>query len=298
MNRANFIQNYENTEIRQILSILACFCIIQICFEMNNDAFLQALKFVKYKLFARHKNGHGIHSPFVYSLLRNAIEGKEKPTYFKDFKALFRKLKNTNSEIEVSDFGAGSRKSKGKKRKISTIARSAVSSAKYSLLLFRLMNYLKPENVIEIGTSLGVNTLYMASAQSVKKLITLEGCPHISAIAQQHFKELNFENIELECENFDISFKKALEKIQIADFIFFDGNHKMEPTLRYFNQALAYIHNDTCFVFDDIHWSEEMEEAWEKIKQNETVVLTIDLFFVGLVFFRKEMKKQHFTIRF
>ena len=71
-----------------------------------------------------------------------------------------------------------------------------------------------------------------------------------------------------------------------------------QATLNYFEQCIPYINNNSLFIFVDIHWSEEMEEAWEEIKKNKNVTLTVDLFQLGLVYFHKELTKQDFVIRF
>jgi len=148
-----------------------------------------------------------------------------------------------------------------------------------------------------MGTSLGISTLYQATAVRSAKVITLEGCPQISAIARENFRWLGTNNVELMTGDFAGTLPKALDKIKCLDYAFFDGNHRKVPTLEYFEKALEYAHEDSIFVFDDIYWSDEMREAWEEIKANPKVTLTIDLFYVGIVFFRKEnSEKEHFTL--
>jgi predicted O-methyltransferase YrrM len=99
------------------------------------------------------------------------------------------------------------------------------------------------------------------------------------------------------------SFEKTLpfisNKIEKIDLLFVDGNHRKDPTLKYFHFFLSKATNNSIFIFDDIHWSKEMEEAWKQVQAHHSVTLTIDLFFVGLVFFSTDFKvKQHFTVRF
>ena len=106
-------------------------------------------------------------------------------------------------------------------------------------------------------------------------------------------------NIQLVEGNFDHTLDQVLKSTTPFDFVFIDGNHRLEPTVRYFNQILPNLHANSIVVLDDIHWSKEMEQAWETIQQHPAVSLTIDLFFIGIVFFRAEQKeKEHFTIRF
>lgn len=205
---------------------------------------------------------------------------------------------NDDTILQVNDLGAGSAVLKTKTRKISSIARYSLKSAKYSQLLFRLVNHFQPQTILELGTSLGITTLYLAKATPQAKVLSIEGSEGIAERAKQNFKKLQVTNIQLITGNFDNVLQTQLKELNQLDFVFVDGNHRKAPTLRYFEQCLAYAHNDSVFVFDDIHWSDEMREAWALIKNHERVTLTIDLFFIGLVFFRKEQVKQHFILRF
>ena len=256
-------------------------------------------KYLSYKLTARHKYGYGIHSPFIFELLTNIIRNFKPFSCYKDIENLRKILKHSNQIIEVEDFGAGSHILKSNKRKIKDIAKYSLTKKKYAQLLFRLVNHFKPQTILELGTSFGITTLYLAKANSKAQVITLEGSKEIAKEAKNNFKKLNVKNINLITGEFDETLPKALSEIKNLDFVFFDGNHRKEATLSYFKQCLPYILNDTVFVFDDIHWSEQMEEAWEEIKKNTQISITIDLFFMGLVFFRKEnYYKQDFRIRF
>ena len=207
-------------------------------------------------------------------------------------------LKN-HSFIQVDDLGAGSIVSKSNQRRVSDIAKHALKSKKLAQLLFRIVNYYQPETIVELGTSLGITTAYIAAANANANVFTIEGSHSIAAIAKNNFKELNAYNVHLLEGGFDGVLPPLLEKIKEVDFGFIDGNHRYEPTIRYCELLIKHSTEQTIMVFDDIHWSEEMEKAWEKIKDHPTVTCTIDLFFIGLVFFRKDFKvKQHFSIRY
>lgn len=259
---------------------------------------LFGLKYIKYKLTAKHKHGHGIHSPFVYKLLRKAIEGNRKSDKFCEIEKCRKEFLRESEIIKVTDYGAGSKGAKNNQRQVKNIAKNALTRKKYTQLLYRLVNYFKPENILEFGTSLGITTMYLAEGNLNSQLVTMEGCPVIASLAQKNFEKLNYENISVKTGNFDSLLPDVLDSFRKLDFVFFDGNHKKEPTLRYFESCLKLKHNDSVFIFDDIHWSGGMNEAWETIKNHEQTVVTIDLFFFGLVFFRKEMTKQHFIINF
>lgn len=253
-------------------------------------------KYLHYLLTAKTK--HAIHSPFVFELLSNIIEDTTPFYKYSLIESCRARLLLSHQTITVKDFGAGINKAEAYQREVKSIAKHSAKSAKYGQLLFRMVNHFHPKNILELGTSLGISTMYQLAPNSKAKVITLEGCPETANIAKQNFELLGFKNIESMVGNFENTLPQALQKLEKVDYVFFDGNHRKTPTLAYFEQCLNYAHNETLFIFDDIHWSKEMEEAWTIIKNNEKVTVTIDLFFLGLVFFRKEQLKQHFVLRF
>jgi predicted O-methyltransferase YrrM len=209
------------------------------------------------------------------------------------------RLLENDATINVIDLGAGSRKGAQNERKISDIARNALKPPKYSRLLFRMANYFKSHTILELGTSLGITTCYLAHADHAAEVVTMEGVPSIAQLASNQFEQMGLKNIKLVEGNFDETLSQALNDLPGIDFAYIDGNHREEPTIRYFNTMYPSLHKDSVVVFDDIHWSKEMENAWDKIKADERVTLTIDLFFIGIVFFKPDFKeKQQFTIRF
>jgi predicted O-methyltransferase YrrM len=241
-------------------------------------------------------NEHGVHSPFVFNLLTNVIDVKQKYSSYGNIEKLREQLLSSKKTIHCIDLGAGTEKKADKQ--ISRIAKTSAKSAKQAQLLFRLANHFQPSKIIELGTSLGISTAYLASANSKSQIITLEGCPETADFAQQNFKHLKLKNIQQVIGNFDDTLPKVLHDHENLEFVFFDGNHRKQATLNYFDQCLKKASDSTVFVFDDIYWSDEMMEAWNEIKNNDRVTVTIDLFFMGIVFFRKEQVKQHFLIRF
>jgi predicted O-methyltransferase YrrM len=255
-----------------------------------------AYKYLIYRL--KSVDEHGVHSPFVFELTTTVIYNKVKFYNFQKIEELRGKLLQSSREINLIDLGAGSAKSLKNKRKVSEIALHSAKSPKYAQLLFRLANYFQPKTILELGTSLGISTSYLASVNSESAVFTIEGSEEIAEIAKNNFQELELTNIRSISGNFDSELPLLLERIETLDFVFFDGNHRKEPTLNYFEQCLKKATEKSVFVFDDIYWSKEMTEAWEEIKKNERVSVTIDLFFIGIVFFRKEQAKQHFVIKF
>jgi predicted O-methyltransferase YrrM len=258
-----------------------------------------AFKYLKYYFTAANGKGHGVHSPFVFDFIINVINDKRNFYAYQSIENLRQNLLRDDKILSIEDFGAGSTVAKSNQRKVSDIARSALKPKKFSQLMFRMVDYYKVNTIVELGTSLGVTTSYLASGNLKGKVYTFEGAKQVARVAAQNFEELSLTNITLIEGNFDETLQSTLANINKLDFAFVDGNHRKEPTINYFNQLLERANQNSIFIFDDIHWSAGMEEAWEHIKNHPSVTLTIDLFFIGLVFFRKEQKvAQHFSIRF
>ncbi|MBC5774865.1 class I SAM-dependent methyltransferase [Pontibacter sp. KCTC 32443] len=256
----------------------------------------QALEYLLYRV--RSFKLHGVHSPFVFNLYNQVILHNGAFYAYPRVEAVREDLLLDNRTIEVTDLGAGSNTIKYKNRKISDISRTSLKPAKYSQLLFRLVNYYQPKYVFELGTSLGITTAYLAEAARKAHVYTFEGCPNIAKEAKKNFDYLHLRNITQISGNLDETLKLQLEQIPQLDFAFFDGNHRYEPTMYYFEQCLAKAHEKSVFVIDDIYWSSEMKRVWQEIKKHPQVGQTIDLYFVGLVFFRTSQPKEHFTLAF
>ena len=254
------------------------------------------INYLKYLKNAQTK--FDIHSPFLFDLLTKVFDDNKEYAEYNKVEQLKRELIRNNSKISVTDLGAGSKVDKGNQRSISRIAKNSSKSQKIGRLLFRLAKYFKVNNVLELGTSFGLSSMYLALANPDSKIITVEGCPNISKIAKENFKNLGMENIEVHTGNFDDILPGILESTNSFDFVFVDGNHREEPTIRYFEQCLDKVTNETIFVFDDIHWSAGMENAWQHIQNHSRVTLTVDIFHMGLAFIRQELTKEHFVIRY
>jgi len=205
-------------------------------------------------------------------------------------------LQNKNT-IEVTDFGAGSRVFKSNTRAINQIAKNAGISSKRAELLLRIVRYFQPTTILEIGTSLGLATSALSLGNKNTKISTLEGCPSTISIAKNQCQLQNLTNIEFINTKFEEYLTSFTFLLSPFDLIYFDGNHSKKATLKYFELLLPSVTNDSIWIFDDIHWSINMEEAWEIIKNHPKVTVTIDTFQWGIVFFRSEQEKEHFTIR-
>ena len=254
--------------------------------------------YLKYYLSA--KSAHGVHSPFVYKFITELLEGDNEDYYqFTELTGVRKSLLKNNSVIEITDFGAGSKVFRDHKRKISDLVKHGTSKKKFSELYFKLVNFTNSQFIVELGTSIGLNTLYLAKANSKSTVYTLEGCPQLAEFSKSLFEKQNAKNIYLINDTFEKAFSKLLNEIPKLDFLYVDGNHNYESTLNYFKLGLGKKHHHSVFVFDDIKWNDEMKKAWEVIKNHPDVTLSLDLFYAGIIFFRKEQKeKEHFVLKF
>jgi predicted O-methyltransferase YrrM len=263
------------------------------------NRFQLAKKYLHYYLTASNGKGHGIHSPFVFDFIKNVLNDKQKYPAYQSIEKIRKQLLSNSSVIEVEDFGAGSSIIKTNKRVVSAVAASSLKPKKYAQLLYRMVKYYKPDTVVELGTSFGITTAYLASANATSTVFTCEGSAAIASIAKQKFEALQLNNVQLTEGDFAKTLSPLLSKVNTVNFAFVDGNHRKAPTLEYFQQLLNHSTPTSILVFDDIHWSSEMEEAWNAIKEYPQVTLTIDLFFIGIVFINPDFKiPQHFSIRF
>jgi len=254
------------------------------------------LKYLQYRKKA--KGPSSVHSPFVFDFINDVLRDQRHFYAYDDIARVRNKLLSNTQTIEVTDYGAGSQTHPKRQRSLRSLAKDISIQQKYGKLLFRMVNYFMPQHILELGSCIGLGAAYLAMARSSAQVITLEGCPQTAAVATQTFDALSIKNIELIEGPFEKVLPVALHKLPVLDFVYFDGNHRKEATLDYFTRCIAQSHENTVFVFDDIHWSQGMEQAWETICKHPKVTLSFDLFQCGIVFFRGGIAQQHFVLKF
>ncbi|MFI5159994.1 MAG: O-methyltransferase [Sphingobacteriales bacterium] len=256
-------------------------------------------RFAKDYLFHRlkGKTRHGTHSPFIYRLLDKVIYDFNPKKVYDEVENQRKALLSDERIINVTDLGAGSHVNNSKQKKVREIAKNALKPPKLVQLLYRLVADMQPDNIIELGTCFGTTSLYLQNAAPKAKIFTLEGCPETAKIAAEVFKKANESHIQQVIGNFDDTLPDVINKLDKLDFVFVDGNHQKDATLKYFEWCLPKVHENTLLIFDDIYWSEDMKEAWATIKAHPQVTVTMDLFWIGLVYFKKGQEKEDFTIK-
>lgn len=255
------------------------------------------LKYINYKLTAYTE--HDLHSPFLYNFYMELIKNEHPFGDFDTLNTIRKQLQKKSTVIEITDFGAGSKKLHSNERAVSQIAKHGIAQQKQAEFLYRLLNKFNPSVVVELGTSIGLTTLYLSKALPRAEIYTIEGCPNLFNFSTQLFKIESAKNITSFNGNFNDEFPKLLSNIKVLELLYIDGNHAYEPTMNYFRMALAKKSTNSIFIFDDIYWSEGMQQAWKEICAHKEVTLSIDLFYFGIVFFRTENKeKEHFVLKF
>ena len=259
---------------------------------------VRALSYISHRFKSR--SGFDIHSPFVYQFYSKILNDRSFHDEFGTIEKLRSQLLKNRSVFEMTDLGSlGNEELSGNKNiSVREVIRNSSVEPVYGRFLFRMARYFKPSVTLELGTSLGLSTLYLAMGNPQGHVTTVEGCPKTSEIAAKNFDILGLTNIDQITGPFEEVLPDLLKKIGEIGLIFIDGNHRKEPVIHYFYQCLQHIHDDSVIIFDDIHWSKEMEEAWKVIREHPSVTITIDLFRMGLVFFKEGLSKEDFILHF
>lgn len=242
----------------------------------------------------------GIHSPFLYAFVENCLYSKETHSDFAFLEQMRQRLKKDSTELEVTDFGRGLRYLKERKgegpqhyrRSVSSIARRSLQKPSLCRLLYRMMRYFEPSNVLELGTSLGLTTAYLAKARPEARILTLEGCSQTAARADALFRESGIKNIEILTGPFSQTLPNALTMMGKPDLVYLDGDHSYTGVMSNFFQISEQLHEGSVLILDDIRWSKGMRKAWVEISGQPGATLAVDLFRLGIVFFNPALSKQ------
>ena len=246
------------------------------------------------KFLFQGTNKYNIHSPMVHDFIENILDNSVKYYAFVGIEHVRSLLLKQNEVIKLKDLGTGSKHIRFSTSTINILTKKVQSRAEKAQILFRIAIFFQKKNILEIGTSLGLTTAYLSNANKNGKVTTIEGDPKVGKLAQKNFNTLKLKNVQLINKPFDEIIPQLLKNQ--FDLIFFDGNHSKEATLRYFYWLVEYTNEDSIFIFDDIYWSSDMKQAWEEICNFDKVMLSLDLFSLGIVFFKKNREKEHIKL--
>jgi len=252
-----------------------------------------ALSYLQYR--RKSKNRHGVHSPFVYGLNEQVINA-QGAVMATEIEKMRHSLAGDRRVLEPIDYGAGSRKGASGRRTVAQVVRQSATQPRQAAFLQRLATYLDAHHVLELGTNLGLTTAYLAASPAAKHVLSIEGDPALHHMASQNLSELKLA-ADLRCGEFSGLLPATLRDLGQIDFAYLDGNHRLEPTLEYFEEIAPFLSEGSVVVVGDIHWSAGMEEAWRILCEHSAVTISIDLFYMGLLFFRKGQAREHFILK-
>ena len=258
-----------------------------------NEKIRLAKDYFRFRLAARSR--YTIHSSFLFELVNDVFRDKRNFYAFEEIEKIREELLNDGSAIDENFQGAASKKL-SQKREVKNIVEVSAMPVKYCRLLFNLILFSRPKTILELGTGLGLSTFYMAAAARSAKIISIEGSEKLSAIAQKKAQKLQLQNIKFINGKFSETLPQALQELQTLDFVLIDGDHAKQPLLQNLRQIIPHVTNNCVIVIDDIYWSAEMKDAWSEIIQFPQVTLSLDLFRLGILFFREGIVKQHLKV--
>ncbi len=238
---------------------------------------------------------YSLQAPFIYEFFLSNIKSNQEHPRTAEIESLRSELIRSTYTIQKTDFG--SRAAKTYVIKVASIASRELTKAKYANLLFRILQYAQPKSVIELGTSLGINTLYLAWDMPWQ-VVSFEGCPETLQQARSIFAKAGVENIQTIEGDIASTLPKYLDPIRKIDFAFLDAHHEHDSTLANFDLLASKAHDKTIIVLDDIHWSKGMEKAWKAIRKDSRVIATADVFQFGIVFFNPELNREDYVLAF
>ncbi|MGE0078867.1 MAG: O-methyltransferase [Bacteroidales bacterium] len=266
---------------------------------MRTSVIGQLKNYYRFWLDSKPTGGHGIHSPYVYKLYTEVIEPDKKEKVFDKIEEYRRELKGCGLSVIrksiAENVNSGYR---GEEISLKKIAKTVSIPSHLGRLLYRLVNHYKPENIIELGTSVGISTMYLTENNPNISMFTIEGDETVLGIAQSRFRQNGLTNIQTLSGNFEDQLPRVLNEVKTVDMAFIDGDHSGRALINYFNLLLPKTSEKSIIIVDDIRWSKGMEKAWDYIRSNPEVSISIDLFRCGILIFEKGITKQHFMLRY
>lgn len=258
----------------------------------------QVQNFIKYYLFSRHGRGYSVHSPFVYKFIRNVMM---KASFNKDSlesrNEFLRFAKSYKFTLSVNEVGAGSQIRK-RKSNLNKLARGSGLVPKYLQLICEMVSYFDVKQFLELGACCGITSAAVALKMNNGRVVTVEGNEDRAEISNAFFVHLKVENIDLQVGQFNDVLALLNDTHQKFDLVFIDGDHTYEATIQNYEAVVAMMNERGIIILDDIYWSKEMTLAWQKIKESESAIVTIDVFRMGIVFLDRQQAKENFVVRY
>jgi len=290
------------------------------------------IKYTGHQFHLRHRRGRGIHSPCMFELVHNVLFNAQGIRVPEEIRRIHRELRRDRTVIpeerllyraavskagsgeacraeadanrtrgrrdRQTDPGAGSRVDRSAERTVRSFVRGSSVPMRYGALLYRIARWFHPDMVLELGTGLGISTLYLASGAPGAPMHSVEGHTERAAYAASLLCRCGLEQVSIHWGEMDRKLEDLLPQIPGRFLAFIDANHHDEPTLRYVRLLLSRAGEEAVIVLHDIYWSPEMEKAWKEIISWPEIRASLDLFHLGILFLRKDLQKMHFKINY
>lgn len=256
------------------------------------------LKYIQHLFYRSYRKGYGIHSPYLFEFVNKILFNTAKVRVPGEILCLHRELKADRSMIPVGKLGATSNVDKAEERSVRSFVRTSSVTEKYGALLFRISKWFEPEIIIELGSGLGISTLYLASGSPGVPLHSVEGNTDRASFAAQLICKSGLVGTTIHWGEMEEKLDEIVPMINGRFVAFVDGNHRYEPTIAYLRKLIEAAGEDSLIIMDDIYWSKGMQAAWKEVISWPGVRVSIDLFHVGVLLLRSDLDKAHLKIKF
>ncbi len=271
---------------------------IYLFFKNTLNKALQVFGYIFFFFVATNqKKSKRIANRFVQDFAVSVLFDKKHYSYYGLIESHRKKLEKEKTLIEMKDIGAGSKVIYSNRKTIERVAKCASVNRRTGRLLYRMAYYYQPDKIIELGTSLGISTLYLAAGCPSAKIITIEADHNLAALASGYFTNLGMNNINVINKSFDEALQMFPAKIYEKSIVFIDGNHQKKAVIGYVSFFSSRLREGSMIIIDDINWSAGMRRAWEEIRSDQRYSVAIDLFYLGIIF-PGENIKENYQMRF
>lgn len=241
--------------------------------------------------YVRAKTRYHLHSPFLSQLVTAVFCSRTAPEAQIRMKA-YRNLVNHYTDCGLGDSPfATLHRQVG--LSIARFAARASSPMRQCEQLYRLAGWLNPQSVLELGTGCGMGTLALSLGAASAHIASVEGNPELVAFCAPQFEAMGLKQVHFVSADFDAFLAKSAHRPW--DLVYLDGNHQLEPTLRYVRALLERPVDKLCLVIDDIHHSPEMYRAWDLLTREQSIRCSLETLRLGFLFADQALTPGRFT---
>ncbi|MDD2435944.1 MAG: SAM-dependent methyltransferase [Massilibacteroides sp.] len=223
----------------------------------------------------RYRKGHGVHSPFVFNFITKVIDERAAYYCLKDIELTRKKFFYENEPFHKWEI-----------------------RPKYGALLMRISNYLKPQNLLLIGSDLSFSALYSSSYASTTRCVVLEEKTEIAAFSRSVIEKHRAKNILLKEGVYQKTVSEVLEHTDKLDFVYFGYPNDSALDIPVFECILPHLHEHSVLILRGIRKTKDRKEFWNRLCARPEVSVTIDVYELGIAFFNHKIHKKNYIVSF